>query len=1344
MEFVKFPDCHEDIRRAFADILPGEPVIIRLSLFPRSSKKLQRQLSVSAVPNFRNATISHKKLGSFLGAERVFDAPRQTSIPDPLRSEVAEAREAVLGIKSMPTTPTNHRKSIVHKANSEIASPSHTIYAQSLPKVSPLQLPAEEEFKVDDQQFSSSRDEFMLGSDSLSDEDSTEAKQRSQSFSAADSSSGEGRLKRKKDAIIDRDSSRDRSTSVSGSSALTDRSGSTDAGIVAVSEEDAAKEEKSKRKKKKKSTSFLTPQTERKKKHKATDSGEEALSPKKKEKEKEKKKKKHTGTGSLTPSVSGLSSSSLDMPATPELPKLRSKDKHGLHSHSNSHSHSHSQDHSQGKSESASKHSHTHQSQHSGSEAAPTSDEKKRKKSSSLLLGAGSRANSEIDGQNGNHHQQITSPASLSHNVVASSSPLVTGAPAPSSGTSPSPRARGAAGLSSSSVSSASESSSPTTSPLNSARTAALDGHEGVHLKNRGRTVLRKDSSVFSSSTASEEQYQQSDSSSPALYASATPHGLKGASTPGSGAHSGPSTPRGSKGVGAPTHTNTHNTQGSYGVNGGSSSSQRSPPNSTIFVVTSPVPTSGTRDRSQSKGSQDSSSLSTSGINLGDLSDLKEMLDEIHLPADHISARKGRAHSREDGIIASSPSRGNLIGNSPSRQRQPRGVSSSSTGSLFSSTSSNPIPHTVSSMTLDGRPEREHSSGSFSPIISHSVLNGEASSSPNLSALSRSVDAVSPGKAGGLKNGLGTIYGGGDSLSSDDNPLSYVDDASHEEEPDDDEFSDAIANLRLSEDDLYSTVKRGSRLLMNTRNRSNSLLLQDMFASPSVHTRSKLPVSFDMNAPDPATIAPKPRGPVRQGSNPNISNAAEMAAEATKAATKQTISRSPPPSMGRVPYAEMRSGSFSIDTSSRKAINRDRMAQGSSLNGDDESELTALPEELRLHASRLPIGVRGSMRSTMSPLMKQCRGFWVEVGREHLSPGAVLGDPVSFFIDDAADDKLWYAEYFASHPHFNYVGLANYASGGSSPSSSSSAASQEQFVLSVIRPQSGANMMRVLLRTKRGDERQLVGESKETAKIFKANQVKSKIPAAELMRLIAPSLTNVKMRFIKDLNLIYDLMSFEERLRSKTYKFGILLCKEGQTKEEEMFSNEYGSEHYDSFLNMLGDTIDLKGWEKFRGGLDTTERQATGEKSLYSQYEGNEIMFHVSTMLPFSTDNPQQLERKRHLGNDIVVLVFKEGNTPFLPNTISSEFIHVIAVVQPELQNDKVKYRFSIASKDGVPPFSPPLPATGLFDPGVAFRNLILTKLINGERAAYKAPAFSGKFQRTRQIMLKELDAKYK
>lgn len=41
-----------------------------------------------------------------------------------------------------------------------------------------------------------------------------------------------------------------------------------------------------------------------------------------------------------------------------------------------------------------------------------------------------------------------------------------------------------------------------------------------------------------------------------------------------------------------------------------------------------------------------------------------------------------------------------------------------------------------------------------------------------------------------------------------------------------------------------------------------------------------------------------------------------------------------------------------------------------------------------------------------------------------------------------------------------------------------------------------------------------------------------------------------------------------------------------------------------------------------------------------------------------------QLQRKRHIGNDIVAVVFQDENTPFVPDMIASNFLHAYVVVQ--------------------------------------------------------------------------------
>jgi len=76
------------------------------------------------------------------------------------------------------------------------------------------------------------------------------------------------------------------------------------------------------------------------------------------------------------------------------------------------------------------------------------------------------------------------------------------------------------------------------------------------------------------------------------------------------------------------------------------------------------------------------------------------------------------------------------------------------------------------------------------------------------------------------------------------------------------------------------------------------------------------------------------------------------------------------------------------------------------------------------------------------------------------------------------------------------------------------------------------------------------------------------------------------------------------------------------------------------------------------------KNNTTGTHSIYAQYRNFEVMFHVSTLLPYSKSDAQKLERKRHLGNDVVVIIFKECDEPFNPAWIRSEFNHIFCVVQ--------------------------------------------------------------------------------
>ncbi len=94
------------------------------------------------------------------------------------------------------------------------------------------------------------------------------------------------------------------------------------------------------------------------------------------------------------------------------------------------------------------------------------------------------------------------------------------------------------------------------------------------------------------------------------------------------------------------------------------------------------------------------------------------------------------------------------------------------------------------------------------------------------------------------------------------------------------------------------------------------------------------------------------------------------------------------------------------------------------------------------------------------------------------------------------------------------------------------------------------------------------------------------------------------------------------------------------------------------------------------------------------------VMWHVGTLLRFS--DAQQERRKRHIGNDVVVVVFRDlygTRTKFIPD-FASQFNHVFVVVQPAVVNndgEAVSYMIQIVAKDGVIPFEPFIPCNPFY-----------------------------------------------
>ncbi|XP_046761654.1 RAP1 GTPase activating protein isoform X12 [Gallus gallus] len=217
------------------------------------------------------------------------------------------------------------------------------------------------------------------------------------------------------------------------------------------------------------------------------------------------------------------------------------------------------------------------------------------------------------------------------------------------------------------------------------------------------------------------------------------------------------------------------------------------------------------------------------------------------------------------------------------------------------------------------------------------------------------------------------------------------------------------------------------------------------------------------------------------------------------------------------------------------------------------------------------------------------------------------------------------------------------------------------------------------------------------------------------------------------------IVAFDEHVISNNFKFGVIYQKPGQTTEEEVFSNTEESLGFLEFLDFLGDKIQLQDFRGFRGGLDVIRGQ-TGTESVYTNFRGKEIMFHVSTKLPFAEGDSQQLQRKRHIGNDIVAIIFQDESTPFVPDMIASNFLHAYVVVQlTHSSSGETLYKVSVTARDDVPFFGPSLPNPAIFRKSTEFREFLLVKLINAEYSCYRAEKFAKLKERTRSALLESL-----
>ncbi|KAL7718439.1 Rap GTPase-activating protein [Entamoeba marina] len=314
-------------------------------------------------------------------------------------------------------------------------------------------------------------------------------------------------------------------------------------------------------------------------------------------------------------------------------------------------------------------------------------------------------------------------------------------------------------------------------------------------------------------------------------------------------------------------------------------------------------------------------------------------------------------------------------------------------------------------------------------------------------------------------------------------------------------------------------------------------------------------------------------------------------------------------------------------------------------------------------------------------------------------------------VHDPQSCIFYYQTYFKENDHNNYIINTD----------------KEIAVISISDEKS---CKRVISRTKRSDIRKIYKDKNDH----------------QILKDLFPDFKDKNIAPIRGGPIFNSLIKFENFFTYRRYKFGCLYGAVGQTTEMEFFNNREGSQYFEHFLTLLGDKVELFGFQGFAGGLDTKNR-LMGEFTIANKFSQDniEVVFHVAPYLPFMETNDQQLDKKRHIGNDVVVLIFKEYNGTPEPIDITSfktQFNHAFVVVgfdvsQQNAPEDYV-YSVNICCKNNVAPAAPFI-TTDEYKHGELFSKFLISKLINAERMSQDATTFRSKRLTIRQNQLESL-----
>ncbi|XP_017134841.1 tuberin [Drosophila miranda] len=143
----------------------------------------------------------------------------------------------------------------------------------------------------------------------------------------------------------------------------------------------------------------------------------------------------------------------------------------------------------------------------------------------------------------------------------------------------------------------------------------------------------------------------------------------------------------------------------------------------------------------------------------------------------------------------------------------------------------------------------------------------------------------------------------------------------------------------------------------------------------------------------------------------------------------------------------------------------------------------------------------------------------------------------------------------------------------------------------------------------------------------------------------------------------------------ETHKIGVLYVGQGQCNNEvEILRNSHGSTRYVEFLRNIGTLVSLKEAEQNNLFIGLDRNGSDGKFAYIWKDDILQVTFHVATLMPTKLkDDPNCNEKKGHIGNDFVKIIYNESGEEYNLNTISGQFNYACVIVEPlELNSNRV------------------------------------------------------------------------